>query len=75
MLIPILHSIDWILIALNTQLIEGSLLHSYGTGDTFQDKFSRWLTNPSALKGRLGLMGLGMEILLLWLQHFDVISG
>lgn len=65
-LIKTLHTIDWIFLALNIQLIEGVLWHRGGTPDPIHDKFVRWITTPSALKGWLGVFGLCGEIYLLW---------
>lgn len=65
-LIKAIHTVDWIFLALNIQLIEGVLWHAGGTTDPLKDKFVRWITTPSALKGWLGVVGLGGEIALLW---------
>lgn len=70
MLIDILHTVDWLFLALNTQLINGALLHIHGTPDTIRDKLIRWLTTPSAIKGWMGILGLALEIVILWSKYF-----
>jgi hypothetical protein len=66
MLIKFFHTLAWTLMLLNTQLIQGILTHATGTKDTCIDKLQRFILNPSPLKGYLGLVGLSIELFILW---------
>jgi hypothetical protein len=75
MCLPILHTIAWLFLALNTQLIEGVLVHIPGAPDSISEKLVRWVATPSKEKGWLGVIGLAIEITILWFSYFNGIAA
>jgi len=66
MVLKLAHTVAWILMLLNTQLFEGVLMKMHGEVDTVRDKLARFVVNTSPLKGWLGLLGLSIELYILW---------